>query len=808
MTKTKDAPFLIGLPRPVYSTHFLCVAACIRPFCHFCTQTQPPRRPEPRGQLYHPSSQDVTFHRIRKVDTPSLSDPDMEFAITHFMTSYLAYIHPPGYVHRLLQWTAPPSGTSALLPIQIHFPCHISSLAHRGNTVADFRPAHDSIENPGHYAGLFGHVTALVYPDRVYLDPSAEVSLYHPQQLMLLHATPANAPAATVSHDIYATRGEPFSLSYDDLLLVPGGQPQGTSQGTPPSTTFLYDISPPIQATIPMVITPASGRTAFKLPDGRAQWATVRAHFTKCLHDPSATCPALTRLIALRDKYAPPQSRLTLDTRQLVYAIAHRRHSNRIYIGLTENSLWERFQGHVSKAKEIAKKPTETQRFFNPAYRLLDVMNKYGLDDLIIVPLQIVRTTPWLGTGQDFIAAYDHIEIMWYREIAQTIFPRGYNKLGDNINHRARNRATHQRQRDKKRAQLDNTSDPPLTSPTPSSPPSPPPLHPSLHPTPPLTRLIYTSSSSSHPSLSSSSSSSSSAFLGTMLSPPPPPPGSPNPTDEPGETPSSSARGALGVGQQRQTLPAPLEEVLESSHGRRIISGGPLYASYARIAFNILQSLHAYAAGLNPDCDLPSDHPIIQELNRYPHTVLDKTLHALGEFSLRELNLLRPKQDASAILWDPHVVQFLTHCINAYTKCSLHSSDSGGPPSRKLIIAKFTTPALDSAGIGRILRECQPHIPVHYRETAGEPLLVFKYDRPIGRQWINTKKYADLSKEAMTIMCQTDCNCHLIPGRFKKDGHLLTTSPELLPSLRVQKLASMGSKYRPSPYPGEFNSTT
>ncbi|DBA98334.1 TPA: hypothetical protein ACH3X1_001251 [Trebouxia sp. C0004] len=169
---------------------------------------------------------------------------------------------------------------------------------------------------------------------------------------MLLHATPVGAPAATVPHDIYANRGEPFSLSYDDLLLVPGGQPQETSEGTTPSTTFLYDISPPIQATIPMVITPASGRTAVKLPDGRAQWATVRAHFTKCLHDPSATCPALTRLIALRDKYAPPQSRLTLDTRQLVYAIAHRRHSNRIYIGLTRTACGNDFKAMLARPRK------------------------------------------------------------------------------------------------------------------------------------------------------------------------------------------------------------------------------------------------------------------------------------------------------------------------------------------------------------------------------------------------------------------------------------------------------------------------
>ena len=232
-----------------------------------------------------------------------------------------------------------------------------------------------------------------------------------------------------------------------------------------------------------MEVTSASCRTAFKLPEGRAQCATVRAHFTKCLHDPSAKCPALTHLMALRDKYARPQSRFTLDTRQLVYAIAHRRHSNRIYIGLTENSLWERFHGHVSKAKELAKKPTETRRFSNLAYRLLDVMNKYGLDDLILVPLQVVRTTLWLRTGQKFIAAHDHIEIRWYREIAQTISPRGYNTSGDNIDHKARSRATHQRQRDKKPAQLGNTSaatppptGPPLTSPTPSSPPLPAPF--------------------------------------------------------------------------------------------------------------------------------------------------------------------------------------------------------------------------------------------------------------------------------------------------------------------------------------------
>ena len=60
-------------------------------------------------------------------------------------------------------------------PSQIHFTCHISSLAHRGMTVADFRPEHDSMGYLGHYAGIFGHLSTYVYLDRAYLDPDAEV---------------------------------------------------------------------------------------------------------------------------------------------------------------------------------------------------------------------------------------------------------------------------------------------------------------------------------------------------------------------------------------------------------------------------------------------------------------------------------------------------------------------------------------------------------------------------------------------------------------------------------------------------------
>ncbi len=42
---------------------------------------------------------------------------------------------------------------------------------------------------------------------------------------------------------------------------------------------------------------------------------------------------------------------------------------------------------------------------------------------------KLSRPLHGLGTGHEFIARYEDYEIRWYKEIAQTIFPRGYNTL-------------------------------------------------------------------------------------------------------------------------------------------------------------------------------------------------------------------------------------------------------------------------------------------------------------------------------------------------------------------------------------------
>lgn len=79
------------------------------------------------------------------------------------------------------------------------------------------------------------------------------------------------------------------------------------------------------------------------------------------------------------------------------------------------------------------------------SFRTHDVWDKYRLDDVVLAPLQVVRQTMWPGTGRGFNIRYAHIEIHWCKDIAQTIFLRGYNTLGDRSNSRSQIKATHKR---------------------------------------------------------------------------------------------------------------------------------------------------------------------------------------------------------------------------------------------------------------------------------------------------------------------------------------------------------------------------
>ena len=65
--------------------------------------------------------------------------------------------------------------------------------------------------------------------------------------------------------------------------------------------------------------------------------------------------------------------------------------------------------------------------------------------------------------------------------------------------------------------------------------------------------------------------------------------------------PYPPAQGVMGVGQLQQPLPALPGGEPDSSHNRRITSGGPVYASYARIASTLLESTHTHFDNLDLD---------------------------------------------------------------------------------------------------------------------------------------------------------------------------------------------------------------
>ena len=176
--------------------------------------------------------------------------------------------------------------------------------------------------------------------------------------------------------------------------------------------------------------------------------------------------------------------------------------------------------------------------------------------------------------------------------------------------------------------------------------------------------------------------------------------------------------------------------------------------------------------------------------------------------SLRQLNLLQPEQDVSVILRDLHVAHLLRLCITAYIGCSRRNNDSGRPPAAASLLLLYLPPlpwtvlksaVTQSLIFNMVVSSSSLHT---IRQLQVNPCSSSKGFALLA----GTKRCADLYKEAMTMMCQTSCNCHLIPAHFKKDDHLLTTSLELLPGSQLQKTARMCSKHRPSPYAGNFNS--
>lgn len=250
--------------------------------------------------------------------------------------------------------------------------------------------------------------------------------------------------------------------------------------------------------------------------------------------------------------------------------------------------------------------------------------------------------------------------------------------------------------------------------------------------------------------------------------------------------------------------------------GSHATPGDLSYRSYARTAHALLAEIHRTSTDIPHT--LPHDHHIVTYLSDMRHRTVGMMLHVMREFSLEQLNELRPQCASSADqdgfrapaepAWSADAIQLIIKTINAYLDCTLRHSTANAPGShRKLLIVHFSHPGLDAVGLGRLLSEPEivASIPSHYRESVGRPLVAFKYAKPIGLQWHNTRRYAHMSNVALANIRSSPCSCASIPDRYKCQGHLRTSDPAVLadpramarPSANLRDLCAMGSKFRP-----------
>lgn len=131
------------------------------------------------------------------------------------------------------------------------------------------------------------------------------------------------------------------------------------------------------------------------------------------------------------------------------------------------------------------------------------------------------------------------------------------------------------------------------------------------------------------------------------------------------------------------------------------------------------------------------------------HRTVVLMLRVMRDFTLEQLNSLRPTsvdQDGTRAPagppWSADATQLIIRVIEAYLDCTVRHSTANAPLShRRLLIVQFSHPGLDEVGLGHPLNESEivSSIPAHYREKVGRPLVVFKYAKPFGLQWNNTR---------------------------------------------------------------------
>ena len=131
------------------------------------------------------------------------------------------------------------------------------------------------------------------------------------------------------------------------------------------------------------------------------------------------------------------------------------------------------------------------------------------------------------------------------------------------------------------------------------------------------------------------------------------------------------------------------------------------------------------------------------------------------------------------------------------------AAGSGARPVQSVVVQLFLHPNQDTFGLNQIFASeslWNSMVPPGTRARIAKPLLSYKYDKPCSMTLCNYSQTSKLSRHCVQgILGSPRCACskpQFARFRYEQVGHIVTTSPDILPTPALRELARRGSMFR------------
>jgi len=116
--------------------------------------------------------------------------------------------------------------------------------------------------------------------------------------------------------------------------------------------------------------------------------------------------------------------------------------------------------------------------------------------------------------------------------------------------------------------------------------------------------------------------------------------------------------------------------------------------------------------------------------------------------------------------------------------------------SREIWITPFTSARIEQLNLAELSQDTdiKRAFPREIAETAGYPVVCWKYADPAGREISNERKVMLKAEK----LAKHKCRCHLMPAHFKKDGqgHVVTSDLSIIQHAPTRQLLEKGTTFR------------